>query len=147
MSLIICSKSFRNRIQRQIDQLTQSLSRLHVRGGKKILVTNSPSGYYIEHEKDMFYAEIMTTDSTGEEADYTDERYWVKEQYNNNSSGDNTDAVTFTARSSPLWVTATNTYEISGGTHDLDSGIIVQVWTIKDVQTSPVTRYIFSLAV
>lgn len=110
-------------------------------GGKGIEIANR----VIHHDDNMFWGKIQSAGPDGE-ADYSDERYWVKQQYCSNASGDNTAAVSFSDKTNGRWVTATNICEMADGSHDIDADTIVPVFAIKDIQTSRVTRYVFSVS-
>ncbi len=118
------------------------IKRTGLHGGRGISVTTGPSGDLITHNKDMFWGQIVTTGPLGTEADYTDERYWVKEQYVSNTTGDSTTATTFADKTNPLHVTATNIAEITGSTHNIASGEIIPVWIVKDAGDPKTVRYI-----
>ncbi len=122
-----------------LNTLIESSNRLSkIRAGRGIVFENN----MVHHKKDCFYAtiEALGPDS---EADYADERYWLKEQYVSNSSGSSTVAVTFADKTDGLHVTATNIAEITGGTHNLSADTYIKVYIVRDVQTPQVVRYIF----
>ncbi len=117
--------------------------RRHIRGGPKIAVTQGPSGALISHAKDCFYADIQAL-GPDSEADYADERYWIKEQYVSNTSTDTTEAVTLGDKTSALHVTATNLAEITGGTHSVSAGEFIKAYIVRDAGSPKATRYIFN---
>jgi hypothetical protein len=96
----------------------------------------------IWHEKDSFIGKIVTTGPSSE-SDYSDERYWIKEQYCSNTGTVSTDAVSFADRSTPLHVTATNIAELVSSTHSLSAGDYVKAYRVKDIQNPQVTRWVF----
>lgn len=79
------------------------------------------------------------------EADFTDDRYWVQRYYCDNDGGDETtDRNTFSAAVEPsdrLIVMAQNGCEYRCRGHMLTTGVLVQVWPIRD--TVGVLRYMF----
>lgn len=88
---------------------------------------------------------IGIIDATGK-TDYTDERYWVKLAYCDNSSGDEDARITFDADDDDArfpQVTATNLGELAAGTHTLAEGDIVRVHTVRDPQSPSVRHYYF----
>lgn len=86
------------------------------------------------------------------EADYADERYWVKQIYVSDAAGDHTaqwtPAEMTTTEDTPaglgLYVTATNLAELADNTHDLADGEYAHVYRTRDSQTPGVVRYFFT---
>lgn len=96
------------------------------------------------------------------DADYTDERYWVKQIYITNAAGDSLTALgiaevilkdingdTYTPTSGTTiihgyHVTATNLAEIEAGTHTMAVGTPVHVYMVYDSRDSANVHYIFT---
>ena len=105
---------------------------------------------------DVFVAIVMDEGPDSED-DYDDERYWVKEVYCSDTTGDIHDEITFTAMtcdpaSTPptgfgRYVTATNLAEKADPAHELTVGNYVQVFRLYDSQTPGVVRYFFTSSV
>jgi hypothetical protein len=138
--LILPGRSFKSKIQTELDTIKRELRAIKLKAGRGISI----HGNLISHKKDMFYGVIVAA-GPASEANYTDERYWIKEQYCNNSTGANTEAVTFTNKATPLHITATNINEIVASSHSVATGAYVQVWYITD--SSGKVRFVFSQAV
>ncbi len=95
--------------------------------------------------KNFFVAKIVD-EGPSAEANYTDQRYWVKEQMIANGAGDpdTTDLIWVdNNRDDAIWVTATNMAEVLSETHFIldDNSYRVLVWRTWDF--SPVARYCF----
>ncbi len=102
----------------------------------------------------MFFG-IIKSAGPSSEADYTDERYWVKEIAVANSSGTPTARLTLTEMTystNPAvhkrcrWKTVSNLFERVDGTHFLTAGMHVgPVWQVRD--SRGVAHWIFARAV
>jgi len=88
---------------------------------------------------------VITSEGLGSEADYEDNRYWVKRVNCNNDSGSVSVRSTWATGAAGAF-TATNLAEQAGSTHDLPTGGETHVWVRPelDVQDPPVTHYVFS---
>jgi len=87
-------------------------------------------------------------DEAGEEATYTDERYWITSQYCSNAAGGYAADMTLAdhaADSLQIHTTATNLAEHGAdpATHNVPTGTKVLVWMVTDAQNSPVPHYVF----
>lgn len=92
---------------------------------------------------DWFLAQIVATGPLGTESDYSDERYWVKEQRLSNTSGANTTDLTFEDAINPIHVTASNLAELATAAHELDTDGTVKVVVRCENDQQPIPRYIF----
>jgi hypothetical protein len=94
----------------------------------------------------IIIGKIVATGPLGSEANYTDERYWVKLQYV--ASNDSTLAALIVLADEtwtpppPLVVTATNLAEYLPGSHGLAAGAIVNLLRITDAGGN--AQYIFT---
>ena len=80
------------------------------------------------------------------EANYTDQRYWVKEQKITNSGEADTTDLTWAdeTRDDALWVTATNLAEVISESHDFPDNDNYRVMVYRVYDQSPVARYVFT---
>ncbi len=84
------------------------------------------------------------------EANYTDQRYWVKEQtITNNDNDDTTDLIWGDYGSDDaLWVTATNLAEVISESHDFPDNNNYPVIVYRSSDATGIARYVFnSLAI
>ncbi len=77
-----------------------------------------------------------------EEADYPDERYWIREWQID--SGAETAPLVFTLKSGGLYITASNLDELWVHSHDLLKNQNVKVFVFTWIDVGGTTRYMFS---
>lgn len=80
------------------------------------------------------------------EADYADERYWVKQICATNAAGDSTSNLTVAelTDTNAYHITATNLAELGAGTHTLEAELPVKVYIIYDSRSSANIHYVFT---
>ena len=84
------------------------------------------------------------------EANYTDQRYWIKEQIITNIDEDDTSDLTWadSISDNALWVTATNLAEVTNQSHDFPDNNNYRVLVFRNHDATGVARYVFnSLAI
>ena len=77
------------------------------------------------------------------EANYTDQRYWVKEQEITNTGEADTTDLTWGDLTDGLWVTATNLAEVLSESHFLLDNNSYRVVVFKGKDQTPIPRYYF----
>ncbi len=91
-----------------------------------------------------FWAKIVGT-GPADEVDFTDHRYWFKKCYPDNSTGDDTEAATFTAYPDDdyyaIWDYCTNQVEALSQSHTLQIDQVVRVYYDYDKSSPPTIRY------
>jgi len=126
-------------------KLVEGLSRMSVapplrmiRNQNGVVLTMAPG------TRDYFLAEIVD-DGPGAPENYTDQRYWVKEQKITNTGEADTTDLTFDdeTRDDLLWVTATNLAEVLSETHLLPDNDNHLVIVFRGYDQSPIPRYYF----
>jgi len=92
---------------------------------------------------------LGTTNAAGQAA-YTDERYWVKRSYCNESSGGSESSLQsdFTAStgSAATQTTVTNVCEYIDQTHNLPANLPVLCFTIRDIQAGNQAHHLMAVA-
>ncbi|KKN45143.1 hypothetical protein LCGC14_0685960 [marine sediment metagenome] len=78
------------------------------------------------------------------EANYTDQRYWVKEQEITNTGEADTTDLTWGDLTDGLWVTATNLAEVISESHDFPENDNYRVIVYKVSDQTPISRYVFT---
>ncbi|HRR83305.1 MAG TPA: hypothetical protein P5118_24245, partial [Planctomycetota bacterium] len=96
---------------------------------------------------DVFPA-VIVDEGPSAEADYTDERYWVKRTHVSTSDGDQDSQITLTTLAGDhvryRHVTATNLAELATNTHHVAIGTFVWVVKVRDESDPPVERFLFT---
>ncbi len=104
--------------------------------GAVISVAPSGAGYFLGE---------LVDDGPGAPGNYTDQRYWVKEQKITNSGEADTTDLTYADEDTDtaLWITATNLAEVLSETHFLPDDDNFQVIVFRAWDQEPIARYYF----
>ncbi len=130
-----------NRLAKEVERLSKfsvapPLSMVDM--GNSVMLTIDPAA------KGFFLGELVD-DGPGAPGNYTDQRYWVKEQKITNTGEADTTDLTYDDedRNDALWVTATNLAEVLSETHFLPDNDDFQVVVFRTWDQTPIARYYF----
>ena len=111
-----------------------------------LMMSKSQSGTalsLISGRKGLFFIGRIVNDGPGAPGNYTDQRYWVKEQEITNVDAAAND-ITWGDLTNGLWVTATNLAEVISESHDFPDNDNYRVMVYRVWDQSPIARYVFT---
>ncbi len=129
----------------RIAKLVQGLSNFSVAPPLRMLKT--PQGTMLAiapAAKDWFIGRILNVGPAAA-PNYTDQRYWIKEQkITNTDAAANDIAWGDETRDDALWVTATNLAEVISQSHDFPDNDNYRVMVYRSWDQTPIARYVFT---
>ena len=130
----------------RLTALVEGLSKMNVAPPLRLL--RSPHGNLLTMSPlaDNWFIGRIHNDGPGAPGNYTDQRYWVKEQTITNNDDDDTTDLTWGDYGSDdaLWVTATNLAEVISESHDFPDDDDYRVLVYRSHDATGVARYVFN---
>ena len=134
----------------QMVDIAKGLSKMNVAPPLRLLRSLHGNLLTIDSQASNWFIGRIHNDGPGAPGNYTDQRYWVKEQVITNSGEADTTDLTWGDYGSDnaLWVTATNLAEVISQSHDFPDNSNHRVLVYRSFDASGVARYVFnSLAI
>jgi len=128
----------------RICKLVEGNSNLSVAPPLRLLRTAQGAVLSLASRSPDFFPAVIESEGPNAEANYTDQRYWVRELKITNSGEPDTTDLVFAPQDTDtaLWVTATNLAEVASQTHlltEVQTGVIV----FRGWDQEPIARYYF----